>query len=347
MSSKCGRTTTRGTKCKKNKNSCIYHSKKEISSEDDESVSSSSESNKVMVKTPTKVMVKTPTKVMVKTPTKVMVKTPTKVMVKTPTKVMVKTPTKVMVKTPTTKEEYLNQWLSENGYTVKEKGKSGGVAITYIACVKDNCNYILKVVDNDTNKYNAKDIINNFKKETEVAKLMGENDIGPKVYEFIIKQFQNIIMSVVVMEKYEMDLDEMTIAKKLTKIQAENIIKQLENKVNRMHEMGYAHCDLKMANIVVNNISSDDPRIALIDFGFTMHETEESVFSETIFRFYTKDVDYNTGFHLMPWYYEVYNINKANGIEDSAYVGSDFETNVRSDLYAIEGIKLYIKEYTE
>ncbi len=207
--------------------------------------------------------------------------------------------------------------------------------------MKDNCKYIMKISKYEKRDYGSTEIENlmkYFKEEVKISKIMGINAIGPRVYESAIMSVSNYdkIILLMVLEKYEIDLHDFVSNYEINKQQAKYIIKQLKDKVNRMHQLGYVHCDIKPANIILNNITSDTPDVALIDFGTSFYRTGTSDFSETIFYYYVKN-------GILP-FVKIYEKNKAKGIKDSEYIGDDYKTNVRSDLYAVEGVELFIQK---
>jgi len=61
---------------------------------------------------------------------------------------------------------------------------------------------------------------------------------------------------------------------RVPELHAQIILRQINNAVRYMHNMGITHRDLKLANIMVCNHDTDDPknlRILVIDFGLSIY----------------------------------------------------------------------------
>ncbi|MBI4854493.1 MAG: serine/threonine protein kinase [Acidobacteria bacterium] len=64
--------------------------------------------------------------------------------------------------------------------------------------------------------------------------------------------------------------------------QALNIIKQIGNALNTVHQLGIYHRDLKPANIIIRKLSEDEEHVKLIDFGIaTVKESISAVTTTT------------------------------------------------------------------
>lgn len=133
---------------------------------------------------------------------------------------------------------------------------SGFEGTTYQACRKPECNYV------------AKKVLTTFfnDKEYNIMKMASTNGISPKLHDlFRDKEYTYIIM----------DKMDKTLEKRVDEL-GDNYEKIYElyygavEKINKFHELGYSHNDIKSENIMVNK----DDEVFIIDYGSAEKSSE-------------------------------------------------------------------------
>lgn len=108
--------------------------------------------------------------------------------------------------------------------------------------------------------------IEEFLHETTVHTFMYKNRIAPKIYDYGITKFINGLQyAIIIMKKYGCSLKRAIELN--TNLKDHSLV---VSKIKKMHELGYAHCDLQTSNIVVN--LNDDGKIVnckIIDWFFS------------------------------------------------------------------------------
>ena len=99
--------------------------------------------------------------------------------------------------------------------------------------------------------------------------LMNKHKIAPKIYEhFIIEEYNGIQFGVIVMKKlddvlshYNNDIDTLIV----------------QEKISKMHSLGYYHGDLLPCNIAVNIYNGQITKCRIIDWFFSGKLTENNL----------------------------------------------------------------------
>ena len=102
-------------------------------------------------------------------------------------------------------------------------------------------------------------------REIAISTIMGENDIGPKLYNAGKMKEDYYYM---VMERISGDL--MSMPRWLRKKYEAQINDQIRKLMDKMHKLGFIHGDLKWDNIGYKNMKQSVPKIYIIDFGLSI-----------------------------------------------------------------------------
>jgi tRNA A-37 threonylcarbamoyl transferase component Bud32 len=140
----------------------------------------------------------------------------------------------------------------------------GGWGTVSKACLKDNCNYAVKLIDLPT-RNSWKD----FKRESELAKRMSKAGLGPKFYDYWHCDHVGFIIT----DRWDSELSKSAV---LSKKQLEKLWQQIE----KIHSMGLVHGDLLPNNILVKvNKKNQITDITMSDFGVmdTVNEWKKDV----------------------------------------------------------------------
>ena len=151
---------------------------------------------------------------------------------------------------------------------------SGAFGNAFKITTKDKKTYAIKVID--FSKLETEDVqfyiqdlsIKNIEKEASIAKKMGELNIGPKIHDVYYCISNGIIKYYFVMDYMNQGtLNGYTEKNKITKLPNEHI-KQIMNKIHKMHKHGIIHDDLHMNNILVNK-KNGKIEFYIADFGLS------------------------------------------------------------------------------
>jgi len=102
-------------------------------------------------------------------------------------------------------------------------------------------------------------------REIAISTIMGENGIGPKLYNAGLMSENYYYM---VMERISGDLVTMPIW--MRKKYEPQINDQIRKLMNKMHSLGFIHGDLKWNNIGYKNMKQSAPKMYIIDFGLAI-----------------------------------------------------------------------------
>jgi serine/threonine protein kinase len=102
-------------------------------------------------------------------------------------------------------------------------------------------------------------------REIAISTIMGENGIGPKLYNAGLMSEKYYYM---VMERISGDL--MSMPRWLRKKYEAQINDQIRKLMDKMHNLGFIHGDLKWDNIGYKNMKQSAPKIYIIDFGLSI-----------------------------------------------------------------------------
>ena len=102
-------------------------------------------------------------------------------------------------------------------------------------------------------------------REIAISTIMGENGIGPKLYNAGKMKEDYYYM---VMERISGDL--MSMPRWLRKKYEPQINDQIRKLMDKMHSLGFIHGDLKWDNIGYKNMKQSTPKIYIIDFGLSI-----------------------------------------------------------------------------
>ena len=102
-------------------------------------------------------------------------------------------------------------------------------------------------------------------REIAISTIMGENGIGPKLYNAGKMSEKYYYM---VMERISGDL--MSMPRWLRKKYEAQINDQIRKLMDKMHNLGFIHGDLKWDNIGYKNMKQSAPKIYIIDFGLSI-----------------------------------------------------------------------------
>jgi len=163
-------------------------------------------------------------------------------------------------------------WKESKPFKLKATLGQGAFGVTYQACLHNNCKYIVKFIPIGENVGQNESTERGFERELKIAKLMGDNNIGPKIHTGrICKTTDNKPIGAIVMEQMDMVLgyylqDMVQVAPDF------GITQKLKNMIDKMHNLGYYHLDLHENNIMVKlenpkDIHSKIIDIKIIDYG--------------------------------------------------------------------------------
>jgi len=102
-------------------------------------------------------------------------------------------------------------------------------------------------------------------REIAISTIMGENGVGPKLYNAGLMGEKYYYM---VMERISGDL--MSMPRWLRKKYEAQINDQIRKLMDKMHNLGFIHGDLKWDNIGYKNMKQSAPKIYIIDFGLSI-----------------------------------------------------------------------------
>jgi len=102
-------------------------------------------------------------------------------------------------------------------------------------------------------------------REIAISTIMGENGVGPKLYNAGLMNEKYYYM---VMERISGDL--MSMPRWLRKKYEAQINDQIRKLMDKMHNLGFIHGDLKWDNIGYKNMKQSAPKIYIIDFGLSI-----------------------------------------------------------------------------
>jgi tRNA A-37 threonylcarbamoyl transferase component Bud32 len=102
-------------------------------------------------------------------------------------------------------------------------------------------------------------------REIAISTIMGENGVGPKLYNAGLMSEKYYYM---VMERISGDL--MSMPRWLRKKYEAQINDQIRKLMDKMHNLGFIHGDLKWDNIGYKNMKQSAPKIYIIDFGLSI-----------------------------------------------------------------------------
>jgi serine/threonine protein kinase len=102
-------------------------------------------------------------------------------------------------------------------------------------------------------------------REIAISTIMGENGIGPKLYNagIMIENYYYMVM-----ERISGDL--MSMPRWLRKKYEPQINDQIRKLMNKMHKLGFIHGDLKWDNVGYKNMKQSAPKMYIIDFGLAI-----------------------------------------------------------------------------
>lgn len=138
---------------------------------------------------------------------------------------------------------------------------------------KDKKTYAIKVIDftklefeNFKEQWKDALTIENIENEATIAKEMGELNIGPKIHDVYYCIKNGLIKYYFVMDYMNQgSLEDYMKKNKLSKAN----IKQILNKLNKMHKIGILHNDLHDGNILVNKNNKGKLEFFISDFGLS------------------------------------------------------------------------------
>jgi len=102
-------------------------------------------------------------------------------------------------------------------------------------------------------------------REIAISTIMGENGVGPKLYNagIMIENYYYMVM-----ERISGDL--MSMPRWLRKKYEPQINDQIRKLMNKMHKLGFIHGDLKWDNVGYKNMKQSAPKMYIIDFGLAI-----------------------------------------------------------------------------
>jgi len=147
------------------------------------------------------------------------------------------------------------------GEEYEEKGSYG--VIRY-GCLGTNCNFIVKIIDADTDIpyegcYSHRDVTIN---EMVITKYLADMLIAPEIYDMALGSDEGIL----IMEKYDGTLSDVLFNYQNNRnIDIDFYINKVIELTKQMHKEGIIHRDLNTNNIVYKN----DGSVRFIDFGLS------------------------------------------------------------------------------
>lgn len=139
---------------------------------------------------------------------------------------------------------------------------------------------IIYLFEKNKKKYLGKTPIK--KKEEEISLIMSEK-VGPKIYDFINCNIENINGKTMIMEKLEgIDLFRYLDENDNIFIENENdiIVKKLVEKIKTMHKLDYCHNDLYTPNIFLILKDNKIIDVKIIDFGKSTKKTNDLMYND-------------------------------------------------------------------
>ena len=150
------------------------------------------------------------------------------------------------------------------GYELKRMIGEGGWGTVSKACLKDDCNYAVKLINLST-RNSSKD----FKRESELGKKMSQAGLGPKFYDY----WHCDDVGFIITDRWDSELSKSAVL-------SNKLLKKLWQQIEKMHSIGLVHGDLLPKNILVKlNKNQHITDITMADFGVmdTVNEWKKDV----------------------------------------------------------------------
>jgi len=188
----------------------------------------------------------------------------------------------INIKNPFFKNYYLEQLI---GY--------GSTGLVYSAINElDLKKYAIKLENLYVDKNNIKDISNyenikyntydDFHKEVNITKIFNDNNIGPKFFDSWINH--ELEIGIIVTELWHT-----TLSLYNSYSIPEKIINKLRQEIEKIHNLGYIHYDIKKDNVLIKiNDYNEIIDITLTDFSLTEKITDKSTISlEELYKYHS------------------------------------------------------------
>jgi len=164
----------------------------------------------------------------------------------------------------------INHDLSSNFILGDKLSNQGAHSEVRIACIKNDCNYIAKIMTivTSSNKYSTEyDFMRN---EMIITKQMSNIGIAPTIYDMSLSNEKGLM----IMDRYDGTLKELLWLYQTDKtLPIEMMLKSIENMINKMHDQGVVHRDLNPDNILY----TIDRLVAISDFGSALYSKSEEL----------------------------------------------------------------------
>lgn len=153
---------------------------------------------------------------------------------------------------------------------------SGQYGVIYKLMGRKDKNKVVKIFDYG--------LLSLGRREIAAAVVMGNNGVGPKVYKAgVIRKTLSDTTFYIVMEKLDGELYTLKDAEPKYYLTHRTYIRsQIQQLIEKMHDLRFVHADLKDDNIGYTKQGSKPPKIFILDFGFATK--------------YFKDIDTNLDF---------------------------------------------------
>lgn len=158
-------------------------------------------------------------------------------------------------------------------FTLGDKlSNQGAHSEVRIACIKNDCNYIAKIIPvgtdfNEPDCYTENDLT---RYELLITKEMSEIGVAPLIYDMSLSDTEGIM----IMDKYDGTLtDLLFFYQKDKSLPVDKILQSIEKLMDKMHQNGIVHRDLSTDNILYTK----DNLVAIADFGISFYSTSETL----------------------------------------------------------------------
>nr|QBK87332.1 MAG: putative serine/threonine protein kinase [Marseillevirus LCMAC201] len=146
------------------------------------------------------------------------------------------------------------------GYQLKELLGKGGHGVVYRTCIKDDCNYAVKIIDLES------DSIEDFKKESTTSDILSRKGVGPKYVGHWVCDDPNV--GLIVTDKWDGSLYEIQKEQGHCLKLSKHLLDKLENEIKKIHDLGYVHLDIFAKNILYKKDRKGNViDVTLTDFG--------------------------------------------------------------------------------